>query len=231
MKLTDVVIQQIKKATDIAKITKLENIIIDTDTIRGMDDMRQVILLHHHSDDLPFESLALTRIPSFITRMGIIQQDENFEVQASIHNNNVTDLKMSGMGTNISFRCADAAQQNVPKQITDEMQFRIPFTDDMIDAVKNAVASMKMDAITIIGKDDVVSIEMIDVNNDIFNFSFTSNIENLLDDEPPRFTKRYQVKNLLPLLSNCEIGYFEIGKKGALIINVFDLNVYLVPMV
>ena len=73
--------------------------------------------------------------------------------------------------------------------------------------------------------------EIVDVNNDIFSYTFTDKVETLTDDTDTNFANRYPIKTLLPLFKQNPEGYFEIGQKGILSISVQGLNLFVLPQV
>ena len=85
--------------------------------------------------------------------------------------------------------------------------------------------------VNIISNKKGVSFELVDINSDIFSYTFTNKVENLTDDSDTNFAHRYPIKTLLPLFKQNSEGTFTIGQKGILSISVQGLNLFVLPQV
>ena len=83
----------------------------------------------------------------------------------------------------------------------------------------------------ILTKDNNISFELIDLNNDVFTHTITSDVKLLDLDTDENFTHRYPVKLIFTLFNHNPTNTFEIGQKGILKININNLDVYVLPQI
>lgn len=228
MKLDIETINFIKKVVNTAKIVGIDNIIIEKDKVRGMDDHRTVVIFQPDIDELSCGSLGLNRTDVFMTRLELVNTSEGFKVVADIDEERefVRGLKMSAKGTRIDYRCANPATIQAPKIINDTIVGTIETTEDAVTLLqKGAVAMGNAELVKIISDNDGVSFELEDVNNDTLKHEFAEGIDH-------KFSHKYPVKTLLALLKNKQDALeFDIGEKGIIRFDIRGLGVYVLPKV
>jgi len=137
---------------------------------------------------------------------------------------------MKGTGLKVDYRCANPTTIQAPRQINDNLVYRVQLNADAVSLLQKGQVAMGSETVAIIYNDGV-SLELTDVNSDVFNHKFAPDAELLDDDANPSFSHRYPVKTLLALFKQNPDGYFEIGEKGILSITVNGLSIYVLPQV
>ena len=240
MKLDPDTLAYILNVVKTAKLVGIDNIIIEPDAVRAMDDGRAVVLYQSENvPDMPFGSIGLTRIDVLTARYDIAKTTPNFtvETETKVDGNTTfaTSLIMKGKGTKIDYRCANPTKINAPKQINDTLRFRVQLNADAVSLLQKGTAAMGAENVAIIS-DQGVSFELVDVNNDVFKHTFADNVELIPDTDgnvasSSKFAHRYPVKILLALFRNNPNGTFSIGQKGILSFSVNGLTVFVLPQV
>lgn len=236
MKLDKENITFIHNVVKTAKIVDIEKIIIEPGRIRGADENCSVVLHHEQNvPDMSFGSIGLNRLDTFLSRYEIARTQDNFSIDVDVADDHqfVRSLTFKGKGTKIDYRCANPTTMNrVPKNIKDSMFVQVPLNGEAIRLLQKGHGAMdNPDVVTLLCKNDQVSFEMVDVNNDTFKHNISKEVT-LLDGDDSSFAYRYPVKTLLALFRSNPTGYFEIGQsKGILKFPVSDLTVYVLPQV
>lgn len=216
-----------------ARLVGIDNIIIEHELVRAMDDSNSVVLFQNENvPDLPFGSIGLTRIDTFMARYDIAKTQENFSIEATVNDGDefTRSLVMKGKGTKIDYRCANPSNIKAPRQVNDTLKFRVPLTADAVLLLQKGQAAMGAENVSIISNDGV-SFELVDVNNDVFKHTFAEDAEALTDDDNTKFAHRYPAKILLALFKNNPEGSFSIGAKGIMSFPVNGLTVFVLPQV
>jgi hypothetical protein len=240
MKLNPESLAYILNVVKTAKLVGIDNIIIEPNAVRAMDDARTVVLFQ--SENVPvmeFGSIGLTRIDVLMARYDIASSTQNFSVEFDTRkdNNNeyATSLILKGKGTKIEYRCADPSKINAPRQINDVIRFSVNLTNEAVPLLQKGAAAMSADIVSIISNDGV-SFELVDVNNDTFKHTFADDAQLIPDQDgnvvsSTKFAHRYPVKTLLALFRSNPSGTFSIGQKGILSFPINGLTVYVLPQV
>lgn len=211
----------------------IDNVIIEPDMVRAIDDGRTVVLFHNTDvPPMPFGSVGLNRISVFKSRLDIAKTQNNFTVDVKINEDEgcATSIHMRGDSLKIDYRCANPAVIQAPRSINDTLIYRIQLNAEAVSLLQKGQAAMGSETVTI-KNDDGVKFELLDVNSDVFSYTFAPDVE--IDDvEIDReFTHRYPIKTLLALFKQNPDGMFEIGEKGILRIDINGLDVYVLPKV
>ena len=241
MKIDIEAIDYISNVVTVARLCKIESVMIEPGIVRGLNDAQSVAIVH--TENVPtfaFGSIAINRINEFISRL-TIALDANAQFEASIHdignNKYVRSLLFKGNHISIEYRCANPTAVNAARQINDTPKYKISYGSDMIEMMKKANATMRSDKIILSADDNMVSFEMLDNNNDIFSFEFSDDVECIVDAEDEvNFTHHYTFDLLFPLLKEVikdskSNGDFIICQKGILNITISGLEVYVLPRV
>lgn len=234
MNLTNETIKFLQTVVQTAKLVNIDNVIIEPNCVRAIDDDKTVVIYHNEDvPSLPFGSIGLNRINDFLTRLDIAKTQDNFSITANVDDTGKfsRSLLMSGKGIKIDYRCAKPDSISAPRQINDnEMKVKVFLNSEAVILLQKGKSAMSSDVVSIISNNDEVSFEMVDVNNDVFKHTFSDNPITLSGNDNI-FANRYPVDTLLALFKQNPETYFEIGKNGMLKINVNDLDIYVLPKV
>ena len=234
MKITSTDIAFIENVIHTAALVGIDNIIIEPDRVRAMDENQTVVILEE--DGIPafdFSSIGLNRIGVLSSRLNIAKSRDNFGIEAVMDDNNefVRSLNMTGKGTKIDFRCANPTHIKAPKQIKDEAIARVPINDEVVDLMQKGIAAMGAEYVKLISNTEV-TFEFVDVNNDVFSHVIADQADPVNSSTTTKFAHKYPAKTLLSLFKNNPKGYFEVGgTKGMLSIKVNNLTFYVLPKV
>lgn len=235
MKLDTATLAYIENVVETASLVHIDNIIIETGRVRGMDDERSVVMIQNTNvPNFPFKSIGFNRLGVFSSRYEIAKSCDNLEVEATQDDKSefVRSLTMKGKGTKIDYRCPNPATlQTIPKSINDPVKYGVKMTPEAVLLITRGVSAMSADEITLIGGKDGVSFQMEDINKDNFTYKFADSIRVDNDGDAVNFAHRYPIKNLLVLLKQRPDQYFDITSRGVIKINVNNLDLYIPPRV
>jgi len=239
MQLDTKTINYIKNVVKTAQLVGIENIIIERGKVRAIDEHKTVVMFH--DTDVPnfdFESIGLTRISIFLSRLSLVDGGDNFKVEVVTKEgtNQVISLAMKANGIKVDYRCANTATIIAPKGKNDVLKYRIMLNPESVLLLQKAQAAMPQasshEVVTISSNVQGVFFELSDVTNDVFSLKVGSTVQCLVDDNSSLiFTHRYPIKTLLALFKQNPEGFFDIGQKGMLNMVVNDLNVYVIPQI
>lgn len=232
-KIDTKIIQYIENVVTTAQKVGIEDLIIEEDLIRGIDESRTVVMNHTTNiPDLPFTGIGLSRINVFLSRLQIIKGQEKFAVTATTDDSEgfVKTLLMSGGGVKIDFRCANPKTIQAPKAISDTLKCMVPLDAEAVVLLSKAQSAMSADNVTIISNDDGVSFELYDVNSDKFTHNIDVKVEELNGGDTT-FVHTYPLKIVLPLFKENVESNFAIGEKGIMNIQMNGINLFVLPQV
>ena len=233
MKLDQGTITFLQTVVKTAQIVDIDNIIIEPDRVRAIDDDKTVVIFQDENvPGLPFGSIGLNRIKVFLSRLEIAKTQDKFTMNAIVDGDDefTKSITMSGKGIKIDYRCAKPETIQAPRQLNNEMKAKVFLNSEAVVLLQKGMAAMTAETVSIISNDGV-SFEMVDVNNDVFKHTFADNAIALLQDGDNKFAHRYPIKTLLALFKQNPESSFEVGKNGILKINVNELDVYVLPRV
>jgi hypothetical protein len=244
MKLDANTISYLNDVVKTAQLIGCDEIMIEPERVRGIDEARTVCILQTESvPDMPFGSIGLNRLSVFQSRYEIAKVQDNFSIEAEeavakIEQDDGTKvdmpiaraLTMKGKGTKIQYRCSNPGVMRAPKVIKDELKARVQLSGDAVLLLQKGQAAMGADTVTIISNDGV-SFEFTDVNNDVFKHTFAEDADDLLGDGDTKFAHRYPAKTLLALFKHNPTGTFSVGNAGTLWLEINGLNVIVLPQV
>lgn len=232
MKLDAITLSYIQTVVKTAKLVNIDKIIIEPNMVRAIADDNSVVILESKDvPELPFGSIGMNRLDVFVSRYELLRTQEKFSVEVDIDEDAgcVRSIIMKAKGTKIDYRCAKPAGIKAPRQINDTLKHRVRLNADSVVLLQKASAAMSSpEHITLISNDGV-TLEMSDINNDVFKHTLMEKVETLTPDASGKFAHRYFVKTLLPLLKQNSDGYFDVGAKGILAFYVNNLTVYVLP--
>jgi hypothetical protein len=234
MKLDTDEISYIQKVVRTAQMVNIDNIIIEPDKVRAIDDDKTVVLYEDENvPDMGFGSIGLNRISVFTSRLDIAKTQENFTIDAENPDEGeyARSLTMKAKGVKIDYRCANPATIQAPRQVNDTLKYRVQLNAEAVVMLQKGQAAMSAETVTIVSNSKGVTFEIVDINNDTFSYTFTDDVEALDDGDDTNFAHRYPIKILIPLFKHNYEGTFSIGQKGILNIAVDGLNLFVLPQV
>lgn len=240
MKLSPDSLAYVLNVIKTAKLVGIENVIIEPNTVRAVDENRTVVLFQN--EDVPaleFSSIGISRLDVLLARYEIASTTPNFLVEFDTKKDGdtefVTTLLLKGKGTKIEYRCADPSKIAAPKSLNDVSRYKVTLNADAVALLQKGVAAMAADNVSVISNEGV-SFELVDANNDVFKHTFSEDVKLVPDADgnvasTTKFAHRYPVKTLLALFKSNPAGTFTIGQKGVLSFEVNGLTVFVLPQV
>lgn len=234
MKLDNDSIEYLLNVVRTAKLVGIENVIIEPDLVRAIDDAKSVVLYQNKNvPQMPFGSIGLTRTDVFLARYEIARTQDNFTVEVSVDDSGdyARSLIMKAKGTKIDYRCGNPTKINAPRQVNDTLSYRVQLTADGVLLLQKGQAAMNCENVAVVSDEEGVSFQLTDINNDTFKHTFATEVEDLQGSNDVSFAHRYPVKILLSLFKQNPTGSFEVGSKGILSFPINNLTVFVLPQV
>lgn len=232
MKVSPASVAYILNVVKTARLVGIDNIIIEKDLVRAMDDANSVVLFQGKDvPDMEFGSIGLTRINDLMARYEIAQSQDNFTVEANVSDDVdfAKSLLFKGKGVKVDYRCANPEAIKAPRQINDEMKYSVQLNSEAVTLLQKGQAAMNTDDVSIISNDGV-SFELSDVNNDVFKHTFAQEATALVGNST-KFAYHYPAKILLAIFKTNTDGIFKVGAKGILSFAMNGLTIYVLPKV
>lgn len=235
MKIDAVTNSYIQNVVKTAKLIDVDSIAIEPQQVRGWNEETGVILHQSGKEvpDMPFGSIGMNRLELFTSRYELLKNQDKFSIEVELDADAkcVRAIIMKAKGTKIDYRCAKSAAIRAPRQVAEVYKHRVKMNSDSVVLLQKAIAAMSgPEHITLVSNEGV-SLELCDINNDVFKHTFMEKVETLTPDASGKFAHRYFVKTLFPLLKQNPDGHFDVGAKGILAFSVNGLTVYVLPQV
>ncbi len=235
-KLSKQTLDYIETVVSVAKTAGIDNIIIEQDRVRGLDDDKTVLILQTEDvPTFPFGAIGLTRIGVFASRYEIAKTAKDFTVEANIDDtingepSFVRGLLLKGKGVKIDYRCANPKTIQAPKALNDTITHKVKMSSDAVQMLSKGQAAMSADEAIFVGTEDGVSLEIKDNNGDSLVYDITDDISLENGHKVSDFYHRYPIKVISPLFKQNPDGYFYLSSKGMLYIDVNGINVVVLP--
>lgn len=236
MKLEESKVDYIFNVVKTANIVNVDNIIIEPDMVRSMNEERTVGLFTDIDvPEMPFGSIGITRIHDLMSRFSIAKDTDNFVMEVSGNDEHATQFVLKGKGLKIDYRCGDPRKLTAPKHLNDVDCYKVKLTEDAVSMYQKGIAAMSADEVSIVSNDGV-SFEFADLSHDIYTYKFADNVELVPNDEgevssSTKFVHRYSAKTLMALFKNNPEAEFTVGLKGMLKFPLNGLTVFVLPRV
>ena len=235
MKVDAETLAYIQNVVRTAQLVKINNIVIEPEKVRAIDDDKAVVLFQSEDvPDMPFGSIGLNRIDVFLTRFEIAKGATDFHLEAVMPDNNAEfarALLMEGKGIKIDYRCANPSTIQAPKQINDTVRYEIKMNPEAVLLMSKGQGAMGADEVTLISDKDGVRFEISDINGDAFTHDFAKKVivVDPAKGDDTSFTHKYPLKVMLPLFKTASDVPFYITNKGMLKVVVNGLDMYVLP--
>jgi hypothetical protein len=235
MKLDANTITYIQNVVKTAKLVNIDSFIIEPNLVRGLAADNSAVIVHSKDvPDMPFGSIGMNRLDIFTARFEVLKTQPNFSMEVDIDADQkcVRSIIMKAKGSKVDYKCARPAAIKAAKQLHETFKHRVVVNAESVVLLHKAVAAMSSpEHVTLISNSDGVSLELCDINNDVFKHTFMDKVETLTPDANGKFAHRYFVKTLLPLLKQNANGQFDVGMKGTLAFNVNGITTYVLSQV
>lgn len=235
MKIDAITNSFIQNVVKTAKLIDIDSVAIEPQQVRGWSEATGVVLNQTGKEvpDMPFGSIGMNRLDLFSSRYELLKNQEKFSIEVELD----ADAKcaraiiMKAKGTKIDYRCAKPIAIKAPRQVSEVFKHKVKMNSDSVVLLQKAMAAMSSPEHITLVSNEGVSLELCDINNDVFKHTFMEKVETLTPDASGKFAHRYFAKTLLPLLKQNPDGHFNIGAKGILAFSVNGLTVYVLPQV
>lgn len=242
MKVDTKTLAYIQNVVKTAQIVKIGNIIIEPDKVRAIDDDKQVVLFQDADvPTMPFGSIGLNRIDVFMNRYEVAKTFDGFELEAVMPDKTSDDddkpkfaraILMKGKGIKIDYRCANPATIQAPKLINDVVKYKVMMNPEAVLMMSKGQSAMTSEDVALISDKNGVSLEMTDINGDVFNYHFADApllVDKKADGKDTNFIHKYPLKIVLPLFKVCSDSPFFITSRGMIKLVVNGLDMYVLP--
>jgi len=184
MKLNDETITFLQNVVKTAQLVGIDNIIIEPEAIRAIDENKTVVMFEKDVPPLPFDSIGLNRVGVFASRLGVVQPRDGFSVDATVDGSKqVVSLLMKSTDVKVEYRCANPTSIKAPKRINDIPKFQIPLNAEAVMLLMKGQAAMGSEHVTIKHTTNGVSFELADSNGDVFSHTFTEVVKLLTEKD------------------------------------------------
>lgn len=227
MKLNDFTVSYIETLATTAKMVGINAIIIEPpERVRGIDDNHSVVLFQEEFPELNIPAVGINRLDIFLQRLEIAKSCTNLTVNATPDNDNqfIRSFDIRGKGIKFDYRCANPTTIRAPKIINDEIVEIIPLNPESVDLMIRAGGAMGADAISFVSDDKGVSFEIQDLGGDKAEHTWHDVIDH-------KFSNKYPWKTITTLFKQIPNGEFGVGQKGILLVNVNNVQLYVLPKV
>lgn len=219
-----------------ASLLGVENVILEKDKIRAIDDKKTTIILHDHNLSIPFDAVGLTRLSLLSSRLSLAGDIKGVTVDAVPDERSpgiITRLDIKAKRFKVDFRTANPAAIKAPKGFKSESgwQARIAITDNDRDLLLRAANSMPQRTETgsvciVCDPTNETSLILTDTNSDSFEMAVEGSVEST---NGQKLVVNYPLKQFLTLVKHGD-KTIEVGEKNLLKTTINDVTVLLLPI-
>jgi hypothetical protein len=245
MKLSQESIKNLKTLLQTMAIVKIDRIIIEDNTIRGVDDDQTVVVISDVDvPDFGGAKLGLNRLSVLANRINLFDTNEDFTVEAIESPSrfgdgvDISSFKLASKRSKFEYRASRAETIKAPKKINDSMVWAITVPHEEVKIVISASNTMGSEQVALVSKGSgEVLFEIVDsATHDTFTTKIADSADWLPEDEDKpsqSFVYYYAVKALIPLLkassANQNNPVMVVGEEGMLQITVNNHTFTLLP--
>lgn len=230
--LTEEHIAYLDLIADLAKITQIDEVIIESGTqLRAIDPDRTVVLLSSDVPEFPVPTIGLARLNLLLSRLNIIRKSQDFEVsvKADPSDSFALALNLKSKSTKIDFRCSRPDTIKAPRSINDEYVSSFSFDASLTDMIANGQRAMKADIVAFeASTDGELHCEIKDINGD--------SLMHKVDTDPALieatgFYHRYNIVQVMSIMKTVKEGMAFVSSKGILMFNYNNVQISILPRV
>lgn len=237
MELSKETIEFLSNIIDVAKILKIENVILDHECARGhLKEEGSMIIQRDNLPKFEFTSLGISRINILDTRLSLLGNDVSIEAEEHTKDNGektIYKLVLSKGKTVVEFKCADSAlMPKAPKNLKDPIFYSFNADEESVALLSKAQSAIKAETVAIVGTKSGVLVKLNDIEGDMFNHVISENIKFSPDCTKDKFFFSYKIRVLVPLLKaafKTEQLTVNITSRGLLNLVINNINVYISP--
>lgn len=217
------ILETLKKATNVAKQFNVDSFIVESNFIRGINEERTSAIFTNIS--LPLEcSIGINRIDVLLSRM-LLADDLDLIIEAD--GTNASNLIFKNDKLNVEYRTANSNRITAPKSLQVKDLYQIMIDKNLHKVLNKSKSALRADNLTIICNDNKISYQLNDdLDKLIYNDGEATHIEDSLEDI--NFIYNYSIKSLLNAFAKCDDKII-ITEKGMIHFIVDDIDVYLLP--
>lgn len=220
-----------------ASVLGIENVILETDKIRGMDEKQTTIILHDHKLNLPFTAMGLSRLSMLNSRLSLAKDDDLTidAVEDPKVSGVISRLDIKGKKFKVDFRTANPSVIKAPKgfkSAIDDFLVKIVLSEEDQDLLQKASASMpqrtEVGAVSIMinPKTNKGSFVLTDTNSDDFEMELDNNIECKITEN---IVVNYPLKQFLTLMKHNDNCFYVI-ERNLLKTSVNGITIIMLPI-
>lgn len=236
MQLTKETIEFMSRAMRVAKLLKIEDLILDHECVRGNVVSEGSMIIHR--DNLPkfqFQKMGIGRIKTLSDRLALLGDDvqvDTVEKEKSPEDTLVFKLLLKKGRTQVEFRCADPAMiEAPPKRLKDPAFFNFKMDEETVKLLTKALGAVKGEVMAFEGnKEDGVVAHLSDVEGDMLAHIVTKTLIYTPECDKEKFHFSYKNKILIPLLREAIVDEqidINITRRGFLNLQVLGINIYI----
>lgn len=234
MRLPQKEVEYVANVVSHAKMIGIDNVIIESGSIRGIDTNKTMLILHNKNvPDFSFGSACFNRLSVLKSRLELaqdtIQMDADVE-QEGQPGSFVRTLKIKSGALKVDYRCANPATVRIPKSINDPIAYTLRMTPDATAMLLKGGAAMETTEVLICNRSGSIHLEISDINGDILTFDIKGTAHTTNGDEPPDFTYKYPIKLLHTFFKTSPNASFTLTKQGFLYVEISGITTILIPL-
>lgn len=213
-----------------AKILGIENFLIESDTIRGIDDNKFIFMHSTHDIDLEFNSVGVTRASLLYNRLKLIDV-ERCNIDINIKNGFLGSFNIKDKKHKLNIICSNPTLITSPKGIKDNTKYTLSIPDDTISEYNSYLNAMKTDNVYMIHDNSSIFFEFIDINKDTLTCNLDiDNLTSIDNSALSNFKYMYDSKSLQLILKNCSTN-IAFTNRGFIKVNINGITVWLSPKI
>lgn len=236
MQLSKNTIDFLSRVIKVAKILKIEHIIVDNECVRGHNQDEGSMIIHNTLPTFEFSLLGLSRVDILNSRLSLLGNDVVIEAEEkgdTPATRIISKLIMSQGKTEVEFKCANPTLlQKAPRVLKDPVYFTFSMSQDTILLLQKSQSAFKGETISLVGSKNSVMVKLSDIEGDMMNHLVTESLTVSTECDKDKFYFSYKTRVLLSLLKDSiedDQVVINITRRGILNLKVLGINVYIAP--
>jgi hypothetical protein len=239
IKLSEKTLKIINDIIDVGQLFNIGVFILDKNGIRAKAEESYIFLMKHQPlDFLEFDSLCISRVSDFKTRMKFMESSSGksgFDIFAAetktldSGDNIVLKLRLISDRTSVEITGDNGAKNQLPKQVNDEDMVSFTLSHDSIEVLSKLPRAIqnKNKALNIKMVNGIVVASSRDVHRDYVQHIISESPEFMGDSEPFDFT--YNLTNIVPMIRGRMSLDVTLTKRGVMRTTLNDIDVAIFP--
>ena len=228
----------IRNGLDIASVLGIEQLLIDSESMRGENKETSTNIIFDMSDvDMPVDAIGLGRTPTLKSRMALFEDPVlEYTTKTADGSEFIDNLIIKSGRSKTGFRCHSPSRTaKAPKRIRDPIGVSLSMKDDDITRLTKGITSMIAETIVVSIVDGRTSIIVNDKVGDEFVHELEGHVKVQDNEFPSNFSATYKSKTFRAIVTNYlkkddnEVLPISITSRGIMIVTVLGINIYLFP--